>query len=166
MQLRVESADGSPDAPPAQSLSAQFELRGHSTAGELDLSSPLGSVLARAHWSPKEVWLETPKEGRIFYPDVLALSEQALGQALPLEALFDWIAGRPWPMTDSQVLDAAQEEAHAGLTGFRQLGWQVDLSQRAKGRLIFERRDPLPRVRVRLQLDDVPAAAPESAGKP
>ena len=45
-------ADG---AQPARSVSAGFELTGSSTAGRLNLTSPLGTVVARADWSPSDV---------------------------------------------------------------------------------------------------------------
>jgi outer membrane lipoprotein LolB len=42
---------------PAQSFSAGFELSGRPEAGELLLSTPLGTTLAQARWSPGQALL-------------------------------------------------------------------------------------------------------------
>ena len=66
LSVRVESD-------PPRSVAAAFELRGSPRAGELDLSTPLGSLMARARWSPGEVVLATPNEEKA-YPDLDALT--------------------------------------------------------------------------------------------
>ena len=62
LALRVEPVAS--EAP--RSVSAAFDLRGDSRAGTLGLSTPLGSMLAQARWSPAEVVLTTPRETRRF----------------------------------------------------------------------------------------------------
>ena len=42
---------------PARNVSAAFDLRGGAERGELQLTSPLGTVMAQARWSPSEVLL-------------------------------------------------------------------------------------------------------------
>lgn len=131
----------------AQSVSAGFELRGDSQGGELRLNSPLGTRLATARWSPGVALLDDGS-GERAYDSLVALSQQALGEALPLEALPAWLSGRPWPGTPHNT-DVA------GLTGFEQLGWQVDLARRSEGWIELRRSGP-PAVRVRVKLDTSP----------
>jgi hypothetical protein len=90
LSVRVEAtADKS-----ASNVSADFDLRGDSSRGELRLSSPLGAVLAATRWSATEVVLDTG-QGPTRYADLETLSRDALGEALPLRAFPDWLAGRP-----------------------------------------------------------------------
>ena len=112
--VRVDESAGQA----AQSLSAAFELRGNGESGELRLNSPLGTR-------------------------VVQLSRQALGEALPLAALPDWIAGRPWPVAPHVM--AAE--------GFEQLGWSVRLARLAEGWIEARRAAP-PQVLVRVRLDE------------
>ena len=133
-------ADASADRA-AQSLSAAFELRGSSTQGELRLLSPLGSVLAAAQWQPGLVLLNTP-QGEQRFADLQALSIQALGESVPLAALPDWLAGRPWA--------GAPHQPQPG--GFEQLGWQVQTDRLAEG-WVSARRDSPPAVQLRVRLD-------------
>jgi hypothetical protein len=83
------------------------------------------------------------------YPSLDALSQQALGEVLPLAALPDWLAGRPWSQASHQPTQA----------GFEQLGWQVSLARRAEGLVEAERRAP-PVILLRARLDTEEAAAP------
>lgn len=129
----------------AQSLTAGFELRGRPEAGEIELATSLGTLLAQARWSPTEVLLVTPQGTRRF-ADLDELSRETLGEALPLAALFDWLRGRPWPGAPSSALDGSQR------TGFAQLGWEVDLDRFEAG-LVTARRPAAPAVQLRVQLD-------------
>lgn len=128
----------------AQSASAAFELRGDGRSGEMRLNSPLGTRVATARWAPGLAVLDDGQDERA-YDSLDALSQQALGEALPLDALPDWLAGRPW----------AGAPHAAGTDGFVQLGWRVDLSRRAEGWIEMHRSSP-PAVRVRVKLDDLP----------
>ena len=42
-------------------MTAAFELQGRPEAGELNLSTPLGTVLGQARWAPGSVVLVTPQ---------------------------------------------------------------------------------------------------------
>ena len=137
MSVRVDAEGNAP----ARSLSAAFELRGNADIGRLDLTTPLGSVLAQARWSPREVVLATPRGERTF-PDLDALTREVLGESLPVAALFDWLRGRPW----------AGAPSTAGAAGFEQLGWSVDLAQFDQA-LVSARRGAPPPVNVRIKLD-------------
>jgi len=130
---------------PARSVSAAFELRGDPSAGHLDLSTPLGSVLAQARWSPSRVVLATPR-GETEFANLDALTREVLGESLPVAALFDWLHGRPWRGAPSAA--AAGESGR----GFEQLGWSVDLA-RFDDALVSARRDSPPPVTVRIKLD-------------
>ena len=144
----------------AHSVSGQFELSGSAASGQLVLTSPIGTTVARARWSqpagalgePSEIELEA--DGRTSHFDSLdAMMRQALGDSLPLAAMFDWLAGRPWP--------AAPATRAADGDSFEQLGWRVDLSQFASSQLIAaERPAPPPALHVRVKLDVPETAAP------
>jgi outer membrane lipoprotein LolB len=125
----------------AQTVTAAFELQGNSERGELRLLSPLGTQVAAARWAPGEAVLNTAGGAQRFQ-SLPELSRQALGEDLPLAALPDWLAGRPWPAAP-HTLQAA---------GFEQLGWQVGLARRAEG-WIDARRESPPVVTLRVRLD-------------
>jgi outer membrane lipoprotein LolB len=139
------------DSEPVRALSAAFELSGDARAGALVLSSPLGATLAQARWAPGEAVLETPST-RASYADLDTLAEQALGERVPLAALFDWLRGRPWSGAMSQGLPA-------GEPGFMQMGWRVGLARYAQG-WVEARRDAVPVVTMRARLDPAGVAAP------
>jgi outer membrane lipoprotein LolB len=137
LALRVDADDQRP----AQSLSAHFELRGDERSGELRLSTSLGTRLAEAQWAPGLALL-TSSRGEQRYDDLESLATEALGEALPLQALPDWLAGRPWRGAPALATEP----------GFEQLGWALDLREHAEGRLSARRAAP-PAVLLRLRLD-------------
>jgi outer membrane lipoprotein LolB len=141
LALRVE-AYGS-EAPRA--FSAAFDLRGDARVGALGLSTPLGSMLAEARWSPSEVVLTTP-QGRRSFQSLDALTREALGESVPIEAWFDWLRGRPWPGAPSAASTTLPN-------GFEQLGWSVDLAAFGAGTVAATRAAPAPVVTVRIRLD-------------
>jgi outer membrane lipoprotein LolB len=131
-----------------RSLSAVFELQGDSRVGRLNLSTPLGSMLAQARWAPGQVVLATPQGERRF-DDLDGLTREVLGESLPLAALFDWLRGRPWPGAASRPLAAP------GGAGFEQLGWVVDLARFDRA-AVAASRARAPAVTVRAKLDAAP----------
>lgn len=94
---------------------ASFELFGGPDAGRLELTSPLGTLVARATWAPGLVALTTP-DGERRFDNLDVLTRELLGEAVPVAALFDWLRARPWP--------AAPHEKTAN--GFEQLGWRIE----------------------------------------
>jgi outer membrane lipoprotein LolB len=120
MSLRIDSQ-------PVQTFSALFDLRGSPEAGELSLTSPIGSTLAQLHWAPGEALLKNGSEVRRF-DSVDALIEAATGAAIPVGALFAWLAGRNEPVP----------------------GWRADLAQVANGRLQARRETPGPTADLRI----------------
>ncbi len=149
---------------PARSVTGQFELSGNASSGQLILTSPIGTTVARARWSdpvgsqgaPSKIELEADGT-TTHYATLEEMMQRAIGDQLPLPAMFDWLSGRPWP-------DAPVERGTTGPT-FDQLGWHVDLSQLADNRLIDAQRAlPAPTLHVRVKLDAAePAASAASA---
>lgn len=145
LALRVAAADEARDNTPPQQFSASFELQGSGEQGELRLISPLGTLLAVARWAPGQVSLQT-SEGERRFENLEALAAAALGESLPLAALPDWLAGRPWPGAPHKRLAGGLAE------GFEQAGWRVDTSAFAQRR-IEAMRQAAPQVMLRVRLD-------------
>lgn len=120
MSLRVDSA-------PPQSFSAFFELRGNARAGQLQLTSPIGSTLGLARWSPGLATLQSGSDIRQF-DSVEMMIEAATGASIPLDALFGWLDGRQQNVP----------------------GWRADLSQVSSGRLQAVRESPSPAADLRI----------------
>ncbi|MCV2366565.1 outer membrane lipoprotein LolB [Roseateles oligotrophus] len=122
---------------------AGFELSGNPRAGQLELSTPLGSLVARASWGPEIATLQTPEAERSF-ADLDGLTRELLGEAIPVAALFDWLRGRPWPQVHNEPM--------AEGLGFSQLGWQIDLARFQEGLIIATRKaEPLVTLRARVE---------------
>lgn len=134
LSVKVQAAE-------ARQFSSAFELRGDAEQGELRLTSPLGSVVAEARWSPAGATLVT-SDGSKQYDDLDVLARDALGEALPLRALPAWLRGRPWPGAPHRAI--AQ--------GFEQLGWTISLARYAEGFLDVDRAAP-PAVTLRARLE-------------
>ena len=155
--------DAAPDQP-AHSVTGQFELSGNASVGQLVLTSPIGTTVARASWSqpvgvpgtPSRIELEA--DGTTTrYATLEDMMQRAIGDQLPLPAMFDWLSGQPWPAAP------ARRSADGG--SFDQLGWQVDISKLNSDRLIdAQRATPAPALHVRVKLDAAePAASAPSA---
>lgn len=129
---------------PARSFSAAFELQGNAERGTLQLTSPLGNVLARAQWMPGQALLQTA-QGESRDASLDALSQRMLGEPMPLAALVEWLHGRPWAGAPVQRLS----------DGFEQLGWRIDLSRFADG-VLAAQRPQQPAIGVRARLDQNP----------
>jgi outer membrane lipoprotein LolB len=122
---------------PPQSLYAGFSLNGDAQTGDLTLNSPLGNTVAQLSWTPQSAVLISNNETKE-YPSTSALIEQATGTAIPLSALFDWLAG-----IETRVM-----------------GWEVDFSQMKTDqradepqRLVAKRTSPLPEADLRIAID-------------
>jgi outer membrane lipoprotein LolB len=109
------------DSEPPRQFSAAFDLTGDRDAGELSLTSPLGSTIAVLQWKPGAALLRQGDQTKS-YASLDALTAAVTGVALPLAALFSWLHGA----------DAKAE------------GWRADLSQQSHGRLSAYRESPLP----------------------
>lgn len=112
---------------PPQSLSAGFDLSGSPEAGELLLSTPLGTALATVRWSPGIAELQQGQQ-IIRRTSLDELSADIGGTALPVTALFAWLRGQP------QVAN----------------GWEADLSHQPEGRIHARRLTPAPAAELRI----------------
>ncbi|MES2511340.1 MAG: lipoprotein insertase outer membrane protein LolB [Pseudomonadota bacterium] len=115
---------------PPQAFFAGFELKGNAQAGELKLTSPIGSVLGVMRWTPSEAVLESGRDTRKF-ASVDALLEQTTGAAIPVNALFDWLNGKNTSLN----------------------GWTADLSQQPDGKITARRTSPAPQTDLRVVLE-------------
>jgi outer membrane lipoprotein LolB len=118
---------------PPQSLYAGFSLNGDSQTGDLTLNSPLGNTVGQLSWTPQSAVLKANNVTKEF-PSASALIENVTGAAIPLSALFDWLAGK----------NTAAE------------GWEIDLSEMKTEntqRLVAKRTSPLPSAELRIALD-------------
>jgi outer membrane lipoprotein LolB len=97
---------------PVQAFSANFELQGRPTQGELVLISPLGTTLAHMLWTPDSATLTTSGNEQRF-DSLQNLARTTTGADLPVASLFAWLRGH--------AEDAA--------------GWQADLSELPDGRI-------------------------------
>ena len=127
-----------------RSIAAGFELRGSPREGQLLLSGPLGTTAARARWSPGQAVLESGGQAS-HHADLDALAAAALGEAIPIAALFDWLRGRAWA-------GAPATPRADGIAGFEQLGWQVSLERWSDGWIEAVRTAP-PVITVRARMD-------------
>jgi outer membrane lipoprotein LolB len=132
------------DGQPERAVNAGFELSGSATQGQLLLSGPLGTTAARARWSPGQAVLSSAGS-ETAYADLDALASAALGEGVPMAALFDWLRGHAWAGAPAVV-------RADGLPGFEQLGWQIDLARWAEG-WVEARRTAAPAVTVRARLE-------------
>jgi outer membrane lipoprotein LolB len=128
---------------PAKIVAGAFDLRGSAERGDLQITSPLGTVIAQAQWRPGEVRLKS-SEGERRFANLDALADEVFGEPLPLAALFDWLHGRPWAGAPSKALTSPAQ-------GFEQMGWSVGLERFGEG-LIVARRAAPPSVTVRAKL--------------
>lgn len=115
------------DSTPPQSFSSAFDLRGAPSAGELQLTSPLGNTLATVVWTAQSA--ELRQGSRVTRRGSLdELTTELSGTAVPVTALFGWLRG---------------EQGDAP-------GWQADLSRQAEGRITARRAAPLPAAELRI----------------
>lgn len=140
LSLRIAASAGAPE----RLWSADFELEGQAERGQLQLLSPLGTVVAQATWSPQAAELLAGGQSRSF-PTLTELARQALGEPLPLQALPDWLRGRVWAGAPHRALDG----------GFEQSGWRVDAASLATGVVVI-RRDSPPAVTLRALMEKRP----------
>ena len=99
---------------PPQRISADFFLEGTARRASLTLNSPLGTRMARMQWDATSATLEQGDQKRNF-ESVDALTTHSLGTALPMQAFFAWLHGRPEtaPGWELQTLDRLQGRIRA-----------------------------------------------------
>lgn len=129
-----------------RSFSASFELQGTRQAGQLALAGPLGSTVGQLAWNQDRTeWVGA--EGRRTHASLDVLTEELLGEPIPVRSLLDWLGGRPDPSMPHRRWTAERGE------GFDQYGWAVSLIRQAEGVIQARRETPAPAVTVRIKLD-------------
>lgn len=141
-----------------ETVSGRFSLEVRGTRQTIDLSTPLGTTVARIEVAADGARASGPGLQEARGPDADALAEQLLGWRLPVSGLPDWVEGRPAPGRPARV-----ERDNGRPVLIEQDGWTVRLAEAfADGRprlIVLER--PVtpfaPGVVLRLVIDD-PAA--------
>lgn len=111
----------------AEGQSFTFYLQSTSKTGQLDLMTPLGTQLAQVNWSPQGTRIDS-SEGTQQFASLKDMSEQLLGEDVPLQALPHWLQGMPSP-------DLPAATVSADHTGFDQAGWTIDAHGLPNGKL-------------------------------
>lgn len=103
-----------------------FSWRDDGRTLQLDLTSPLGSILARIRVMPRRSILERADGQRDVAATPDALLAQVWGHSMPVAGLRDWIRGELSPGMPTR---AVQRDDAGRLIAFEQSDWQVRLSQ-------------------------------------
>ncbi|WP_322999458.1 lipoprotein insertase outer membrane protein LolB [Castellaniella sp.] len=130
-----------PLAQPPYAAQGGFSWRDDGRSLRLDLSNPLGSVLARIRVEPDAAVLERADGSRESAPSPDALLTQVWGHPMPVAGLRYWIRGQAAP---GQAVGGARQDEQGRLAAFQQEGWDVRLSD-------YDDQGPL---RVRLSRQD------------
>ena len=109
---------------PAHGVNAAFDLRGNAESAHAEPVDARSARRLPSRAGRRATVLLSTGEGERRFANLDALSRRALGEALPLQALPDWLRGRPW--TGAAPFELPRR-------GFEQLGWQLDLARRDEG---------------------------------
>ena len=104
-----------------------FYLQSASRTGQMDLMTPLGTQLAQVNWDPQGTRIES-SEGTQQFASLKDMSQQLLGEDVPLQALPHWLQGMPSPDLPTATISADH-------TGFDQAGWTIDAHGLPNGKL-------------------------------
>jgi len=142
-----------------ETVSGRFSVEVRGKQQTIDISTPLGTTVARIEVGPDGARASGAGVQEISGTDADALTEQLLGWRLPVSGMSDWIEGRPAPGRPARV-----EREGSRLVLIEQDGWIVRLSEtfESSGRprlIVLERpaASLAPSVILRLIVDD-PAA--------
>lgn len=111
-----------------ESVSGRFALTVDRSDVTLDLSTPLGTTVARVQSGPAGARLTVPSGSGLRTaegPDPEALSQQVLGWTLPVSGIRDWIEGRPVPGHPYRL-----DPGEAGAAQLEQDGWTIHFPPR------------------------------------
>ena len=117
-------------SPTTPSFSATFTLLGSARQGELSLDTPLGTTLAHVSWTQNGARLTQGSQSNV-YSSLDELTSALMGTLIPMEALFDWLGGRPTSAP----------------------GWTPDLSARDRGRITARHSGSAGTIELRVILD-------------
>lgn len=110
----------------ADAVAVGFAWRHDPPRDALTIANPLGQVLAELEGDTAAGRVAmTLADGRVAdAPDWPALTERAIGFALPVEALAAWVRGRP----HARSAYAAEGDASGRVATLRQDGWGIDFT--------------------------------------
>ncbi len=135
-----------------EAVQGGFAWRDDGQTLRLDLSNPLGSILARVQVNPGYAVLTRADGSEEQASDPDGLVEQVLGSAIPVVGLRDWLQGK---VGRAPVQKLTRNPA-GRIASFEQNGWRAVLSRYdAQGpRLLrINRNDSNRRISVRLVID-------------
>lgn len=87
----------------------------------LDVSTPLGQVVARMTGDGSGVSVERPNEPVAGYPSWSALTQAVLGVGIPVESLAAWVQAAPAPGAWSDI----ERDTGGRVILLRQQGWEI-----------------------------------------
>lgn len=108
----------------AKGISLGFFFTGTQQLGQLDLMTPLGSQMAQVRWTQTDAWLQT-EQGQRHFDTLDQLSQETLGEPIPLSALMYWIKGEAAPHLAAPTETQSQS--------FEQAGWIITTTDVAQG---------------------------------
>lgn len=111
-----------------EAASARVSWRHSDATDDLLLSTPLGQGIAQITRREGVYALVTSQDRRYSATDPERLTEQALGWALPLTGLPDWLRGRAQPGFEADTRYSGER-----LAELRQLGWVIEYSDYDQG---------------------------------
>lgn len=91
----------------------------------LDLTNPMGTVLARVEVGPQGAFLQESNGVVTRAPHPDALVRQVIGQEIPVSGLRAWMRGQP--ASGASAEDLTRASGH--LSRLRQHGWLIELSR-------------------------------------
>lgn len=94
---------------PSQANSGSFTLTHGRDYTQLDLSTPLGNVIASARSSATGATLVTANGQRVDATDPEQLTEQLFGWRVPFQRLPDWLRGQPAQILSQITTDAGRQ---------------------------------------------------------
>ena len=109
------------ESDPPTAWFASFELQGNEKIGSLSLASPIGTTIGNLRWDDRSATVLVGSDTQQFISFEAALLHLT-GASVSAQTLFLWLAGKP----------------------YMQDGWQPDLSQFSKSKVLARRISPLP----------------------
>lgn len=130
LSIKIEASD----AASSRQTSAGFTLAGSANAGQLNLFTPLGTKAAEVIWG---TGFATFSDGKTMqhFPSLEAALESATDVKIPANNLFDWLQGK-----QNKAFEVG-------------IGWEADLTRLSEGRITAIRLQPLPRIELRVVLE-------------
>jgi outer membrane lipoprotein LolB len=107
-----------------ENVSGRFVLQVRGAHRTLDLSTPLGSTMARIEVTPDGARATGAQMQEVRGPDAEALAEQLLGWRLPVDGLADWLEARPGPGGEARV-----ERENGRVVRMEQDGWTIEIPE-------------------------------------